>query len=90
MSESRNLVLLLTSGHTVRIQLREDDFTTSLDDDPDIGTPELHAFLQMPAILCTPSIKNGDILMAYIESPVQFGAPGDFQRITTQSPGGTA
>lgn len=77
MTSPRNLVLLLSSGHTVRIALRDDDLTASLDSSPDIGVPELRQFLEMPAIVCTPSIRDGQVVFAYIEQEMS----ADFNRI---------
>lgn len=90
---TRNLVLLLSSGHTVRIALREGDLTTSLDEDPIIGVPEMSALLEMPAVICKPAAGRGDVVMAYIEDPslptYAIGKPlahSDLQRITVEGP----
>lgn len=95
----RNLVLLLSSGHTVRIALREDDLTTSLDHDPSISVPEMNEFLQsLPAFTCVPDIRSNDVMLAYIEDPSlsatvaglhgpEMAPPNDFQRISVEGPG---
>lgn len=90
----RNLVLLLSSGHTVRIALRENDLTASLDSDPTIGIPEMSTFLDLPAVLAKPDLRGGEVLLAYVENPSLpystgngITPPDDYQRITVEGPG---
>jgi hypothetical protein len=91
----RNLVLLLTSGHTVRIELRDDDLT-----DDSHGTLDIERFLDnMPAMCVIPFGTNSQVsglIMAYIENTTlpdwnteqsRFEPSDDFQRIDVSSPG---
>lgn len=86
----RNLVLLLSSGHTVRIELRDDDLTH----DGGPGNRETEDFLEgFPAIA---SYLDPGIVFAYIEDPTtpawdnetgRFAPSNDLQRIDVSSPG---
>jgi hypothetical protein len=91
----RNLVLLLTGGHTVRIHLRDDDLTKYR-----TGRADVERFLDtMPAMTVIPFSGDSEVnglIMAYIEDPtfpayvpgtLQFEPPNDFQRIEVNSPG---
>jgi hypothetical protein len=96
----RNLVLLLASGHTVRVKLRDDDLTGPLD------VKSVCDFLDaMPATAVLPFITNGKaddpegLLFAYVEDPVfpewntetrTFAPESDYQRINVMSPGDVA
>ncbi len=75
----RNLVLLLASGHTVRVKLRDGDLTTHL------GHSDVRLFLEaMPATALIPFDGNNEpvgLIMAYVEGP------NDHQRIEVTSPG---
>ena len=76
----RNLVLLLSSGHTVRIALRDDDLTGN-------GGPtdtDVHDFLTMlPALVLVVGGKRPEYLFAYIEQPMSL----EFDRISVITPG---
>lgn len=83
----RNLVLLLTSGHTVRIALRDDDRPTATQ----IGV--LDFLERMSAVHL---FVSTEIVFAYIEDPAPpmfdmnsttFEPPNDLQRITVEGPG---
>lgn len=87
---TRNLVLLLSSGHTVRIALRENDLTGN-------GGPTFHetdALIdEMPAIVVSPFATGGEpgaVVLAYVEDialPIYPDPPNDLQRITVEGPG---
>lgn len=88
----RNLVLLLTSGHTVRIALRFDDLTTHR---PGPTGDTVRALLtEMPAVVMG---TFPQWTFAYIEDPTLpamssttpggFEPPNDLQRITVEGPG---
>jgi len=79
----RNLVLLLASGHTVKIALKPDDLPTTTTD-----VSALHAFVRtLPAV---PFIDWGQVAMAFIEDMAQATVdeePNEFQRIDAYAPG---
>ena len=103
MTTPRNLVLLLTSGHTVRIALRDDDLPA--DDTNIYNAQDLSDFLcNMPANIVVPTdcVADGSepdgpghVVMAYVEdlslpSMLNTGGiapPNDFQRISVEGPG---
>lgn len=102
----RSLVLLLISGHTVRIALRDTDLPT-INDKPAHGADELSHFLSsLPAFVLLPTdcVADGSepdgpglVVMAYVEDLTmpQFREdspmpPNDFQRITAEGPGTVA
>lgn len=97
----RNLVLLLASGHTVRVELRDGDLT---------GTLSVQLirdfFVTMPAVGVVPfeTVKTdfktvlnpSGLLFAYVEDTTfpamkpnghEFAESNDFQRIDVLSPG---
>lgn len=96
----RNLVLLLTSGHTVRIKLRDDDLTGPLN-----VRVIRDFFATMPAVGVVPfeTLKSdfdtvlnpAGLLFAYVEDTTfpgfkpggtEFEEPNDFQRIEAFGP----
>lgn len=96
----RNLVLLLTSGHTVRVKLRDDDLTGPLN-----VRVIRDFFATMPAVGVVPfeTLKSdfdtvlnpNGLLFAYIEDGTYpdydpetstFTEPNDFQRIEAFGP----
>lgn len=93
---TRNLVLLLSSGHTVRIALRGDDLNGN-------GGPtfrETDALIdEMPAIVVSPFATGGEpgaVVFSYVEDPSlptydasdgSMSPPNDHQRITVEGPG---
>lgn len=98
----RNLVLLLSSGHTVRVKLRDGDLTEPSETDRDRGVSwsTLNEFFDsMPAVV---GYTEDNITLAYIEDPsfpgfkpggMEFEDPNEFQRIEAFGPadaGGTA
>lgn len=80
---NRNLVLLLASGHTVKIALRPDDLT-----DPTLNN--VTGFLEtVPAVGV---YDDGAITFAFVEDMISAtldDEPNDFQRIDAYSPGET-
>ncbi|MES2211384.1 MAG: hypothetical protein V4515_14570 [Chloroflexota bacterium] len=84
----RTLVLLLSSGHTVRIALREGDLAQN-------GGP---TFMQMDnfidsldAVLVSPLAERrqpGAVVMAYVRDDTVGLAPSDLDRISVMTPGG--
>lgn len=92
----RNLVLLLRSGHTVRIALRENELTGN------VGVADVDGIMdRIPAICINPFppvdvvgrfVYESPVIMAYVENPLlpNFDSgPDDYQRITVESPGGS-
>lgn len=85
---TRNLVLLLSSGHTVRIALRKDDLNGNGGPTPQ----ELNSFLEdLPALV---GGRMEALVFSYIEDPslptYAIGkplAPNDLQRISVEGPG---
>lgn len=83
---TRNLVLLLSSGHTVRIALREAD----LNHMGNRGVRAVREMLKdMPAAQVIPDPER-EITFAYVEDialPIYPDPPNDLQRITVEGPG---
>lgn len=81
----RNLVLLLTSGHTVKIALRPDDLADNTD-----GIEEVSQFVStLDAVRVSPDMRS-DVVMSFIEDMTQATIdeePNDFQRIDAYAPG---
>jgi hypothetical protein len=83
---NRNLVLLLSSGHTVKIALRPDDLSIP----GNRGVRAVRELLKdMPSVHVIPEIDR-EVVMAFVEDMVQATVdeqPNDFQRIDAYSPG---
>lgn len=82
----RNLVLLLTSGHTVRIALKSGD----LNNTENRGVRAVRELLKdMPAVHVVPDVER-EVVMAFVEDMAQATVgeePNEFQRIDAYSPG---
>jgi hypothetical protein len=93
----RQLVLLLRSGHTVRIRLNDDDLT-----DPDQGIPQFARFVSgLNALGVSPFERDmsfpgghyrfvkGDVVMAYVHDlHCNIDEPfNEFNRIDCDTPG---
>ena len=84
----RSLVLLLSSGHTVRIVLRDDELT----DEVSLYADAINLLDDMVAVAVTPFASDdtkGDVIMAYVQdnATALTDHENEFNRITTLSPG---
>lgn len=88
----RNLVLLLASGHTVKVALRPGDLAG---DGGPTAEEVWHLLAELPAVALSPLTGTGDmgrrnVVMAYVESMERPGIddePDELQRIDAYSPG---